>query len=167
MKVSRLFAGRFAERKGVYIMKVILTQDVQGSGKAGELVNVSDGYAKNFLLKKGLAKEASAAAINDKKTKDDAAAHHAKVELENAQALAKKLSGNTVHIKAKAGANGKLFGSVTSKEIAEELTKISGVEINKKKIVLESDIKTFGGFSFEVKLHTGVVAEMKLLVEEA
>lgn len=148
-------------------MKVILTQDVQGSGKAGDLVNVSDGYAKNFLLKKGLAKEANAAALNDKKTRDDAVEHHAKVELENAQELAKKLAGSTVHIKAKAGANGKLFGSVTAKEIAQELTRVSGVEITKKKIVLESEIKTFGGFSFDVKLHTGVIAPMKLLVEEA
>ncbi|MEG0692126.1 MAG: 50S ribosomal protein L9 [Oscillospiraceae bacterium] len=147
-------------------MKVILTQDVKGSGKEGELVNVSDGYAKNFLLKKGLAIEASASAINAKQTKDSAIAHHAQVELDTAKETAKKLEGQTIKIKAKAGANGKLFGSITSKELAEELTKCYGVEVNKKKITLTSDVKAYGEFNFEVKLHTGVSATMKLIVEE-
>ena len=106
-------------------MKVILKQDVKGTGKAGELVNVSDGYAKNFLFKKDLATPASAAALNEKKTKDEAAAHHAQVELDEAKEIAAKIEGKVVSLKAKAGANGKLFGSVTSKEIAEELKKIT------------------------------------------
>ncbi len=147
-------------------MKVILTQDVKGSGKAGELVNVSDGYARNFLLKKGLAIEANAAAINAKQTKDSAVAHHAQVEIDTAKETAKKLEGKTITVKAKAGANGKLFGSITSKEIAEELTKCYKVEVNKKKISLSSDVKTYGEFSFEVKLHAGINATMKLIVEE-
>ena len=148
-------------------MKVILKQDVKGTGKAGELVNVSDGYAKNFLFKKELATPASAAALNEKKTKDEAAAHHAQVELDEAKEIAAKIEGKVVSLKAKAGANGKLFGSVTSKEIAEELKKNYGVELNKKKIVLESDIKAFGSYSFEAKLHPGVSAKLTVKVEEA
>ncbi|MFZ2539510.1 MAG: 50S ribosomal protein L9 [Oscillospiraceae bacterium] len=147
-------------------MKVILTQDVKGSGKAGELINVSDGYAKNFLLRKGLAIEASATAINAKQTKDSATAHHAQVEIDTAKDTAKKLEGQTIRVKAKAGANGKLFGSITSKELAEELAKCYAVEVNKKKITLNSDVKAYGEFSFEVKLHTGVSATMKLVVEQ-
>lgn len=147
-------------------MKVILTQDVKGSGKAGDLVKVSDGYARNFLLRKGLAIEATKNAINAKKTKDDAVAHHAQVELDSAKDTAKTLDGKTVRIKAKAGANGKLFGSITSKEIAEEIKKGFGVEVNKKKITLKSDVKSYGEFSFEIKLHAGVTAKMNLTVEE-
>lgn len=147
-------------------MKVILTQDVHGSGKAGDLVNVSDGYAKNFLLKKGLAIHANAAAINEKNTRDSATAHHAQVELDEAKTLAKKLDGKTVTIKAKAGANGKLFGSITSKELSEALSKLYAVDINKKKIALSGDVKAYGEYTFEVKLHAGVSASMKLAVSE-
>lgn len=147
-------------------MKVILTQDVQGSGKAGDLVNVSDGYAKNFLLKKGLAIIASAAAINEKSTRDSAVAHHAQVELDDAKAVAKKLDGKSITIKARAGANGKLFGAITSKEIADELSKLYSIDVNKKKVSLASDVKSYGNFEFEVKLHAGVITKMKLIVEE-
>lgn len=147
-------------------MKVILTKDVKGTGKAGDLVNVADGYARNFLLAKGAAIEASAAAVNAKKTKDDAASHHAKVEKENAVAVAEKINNKGITIKAKAGANGKLFGSITSKEIAEELEKTYQIEINKKKISLKTDIKSFGSYSCEIKLHQGVVAEVTVNVEE-
>lgn len=147
-------------------MKVILTQDVKGSGKAGDLVNVSDGYARNFLLKKGLAIEANAAAINAKQTRDSATAHHAQVELDNAKESAALLEGKEVHIKAKAGANGKLFGSITSKEIADELLKLYKIEVNKKKITLNSDIKAYGEYSFDIKLHAGITATVKLIVEE-
>ena len=147
-------------------MKVILTQDVKGSGKAGELITVSDGYAKNFLLKKGLAQVANAATLNIKQNKDSAVAHHAQVELDTAKATAQKLEGKSITIKAKAGANGKLFGSITSKELAEELAKCHGVEVNKKKITLNSDVKAYGEFSFDIKLHSGVSATMKLVVAE-
>lgn len=145
-------------------MNVILKADVQGTGKAGDLVNVSDGYAKNFLLKRNLATEANAAAVNEKNTRDAAAAHHAQVELDNAKEIAKKLDGKEIKISAKAGANGKLFGAITTKEIAEELAKQFKLEINKKKITLGSDIKSHGEYSFQIKLHTKVSATLKLIV---
>jgi large subunit ribosomal protein L9 len=148
-------------------MKVILKQDVKGSGKAGDLVNVSDGYAKNFLIKKGLAIEATAAAINEKKTKDNAVRHHAQVELDNAFATAKALKDKSIKIIAKAGTGGKLFGSVTSKEIADTVSKDFDLSIDKRKIVLDNDIKSFGTFEFQLKLHTGVVAKMKVIVTES
>ncbi|MCI8407181.1 MAG: 50S ribosomal protein L9 [Oscillospiraceae bacterium] len=147
-------------------MQVILKQDVKGSGKAGDLVKVSDGYARNFLFPKGLAVPASAAAVNEKATKDAALAHHKQEELEAAQALAAQLDGKSVELKARAGANGKIFGSVTSKEIAQELKQRHGLELEKKKIVLESEIKAFGTYSFEAKLHPGVVAKMTVKVTE-
>lgn len=156
--------GFRAER--MVFMEVILKQDVKGTGKAGDLVKVSDGYARNFLFTKGLAVPASAAAVNEKKTKDSAAAHRAQVELEQAQELAKKLDGKGIVLTAKAGANGKLFGSITAKEIAEELQKAFQVEVNKKKIILNSDIKAYGAYSFEIKLHAGVSARMSLEVSE-
>lgn len=147
-------------------MKVILTQDVKGSGKKGDLVNVADGYAKNFLLKKGLAVIADSNAVNVKNTQDAAARHHAAVELQKAQEVAKTLSGKSVNLTAKAGSNGKLFGSVTAKEIAEKLKKSFGIEVDKRKISLESDIKAFGSYPFEVKLHTGVSAKMTAMITE-
>lgn len=148
-------------------MKVILTEDVKGSGKKGDLVNVADGYAKNFLLKKGLAVIADSNAVNVKNAKDAAARHHAAVEMQAAQELAKELSGKTVNLKAKAGTNGRLFGSVTAKEIAEELQKSFGVTVDKRKITLSMEIKAYGSYSFEVKLHTGVTAKMTAMVTEA
>lgn len=147
-------------------MKVILKADVKGTGKAGELVNVSDGYAKNFLFKKNLASVASTAALNEKQTRDSAILHHAQVELDSAKEIASKINDKTITIKAKAGANGKLFGAITTKELAEELTRQFAVEINKKKITLNSDIKSHGDYTFDVKLHTGVVASLKLIVTE-
>ncbi len=147
-------------------MKVILTKDVKGTGKAGDLVNVADGYARNFLLAKGFAIEANAAAVNAKKTKDDAAKHHAQVLHDNAVAASNVIDKKSITIKAKAGANGKLFGSITSKEIAEELNRGFNVEVSKKMITLKSDIKSFGSYSCEVKLHPGVVATVTINVEE-
>lgn len=147
-------------------MKVILIKDVKGTGKIGDLLNVADGYARNFLIAKGFAVEASAAAVNAKKTKDDALSHHAKVEKDNAVELAAKLDKKSITIKAKAGANGKLFGSITSKEIAEELEKLYQVEVNKKKISLKTDIKAFGSYSCDIKLHQGVSATVTINVEE-
>lgn len=148
-------------------MKVILKEDVKGTGKKGDLVRVADGYAKNFLIKKGLAVAADAAAVNEKKTKDEAVAHHAQVLLDQAKEAAAKLSGKTVTVTAKAGEKGKLFGKITSKEIASAVEKDFGMEVNKKKITLENEIKTFGTFPFELKLHTGVSAQMFVTVKEA
>lgn len=148
-------------------MKVILTQDVQGSGKKGELVNVSDGYARNFLLKRGLAIEANAQAMGELKSKQAAAEHRAAVEKQAAVDLAAALEGKTVKLTAKAGANGKLFGSVTSKEIAEGLGKQYGANVDKRKIVMENDIKAFGSFTAQIKLHPGITASVYVLVGEA
>ena len=148
-------------------MQVILKQDVKGSGKAGDLIKVADGYAKNYLIKKGLAVPADAAAINEKKTKDAALAHRLQVELDQARELAARLEGKTVVLTAKAGANGKLFGSVTAKEVAEEINRTYQVETEKKKIVLGEEVKSYGSFPFEIKIHAGVSAAMTLVVKEA
>ena len=148
-------------------MQVILKQDVKGTGKAGELVKVADGYGKNFLIKRGLAVEASAGALNEKKTKDEAAAHHAQVALDAAKADCAKIDGKKIVIRAKAGSGGRLFGAVTAKEVADEMNRVFKTDITKKKIVMKNDIKTFGEYSFEVKLHTGVSAKVDLSVQEA
>ena len=148
-------------------MKVILTEDEKGSGKKGDLVEVADSYARNILLKKGLAIEATAAAINNKKTQDAARAHHAQVELDAARANKERLDGKSVTVSAKAGAGGRLFGAVTAKEIAAALKNEYQLDVDKKKITFEGEIKAFGTFSFELKLHNGVVAQMKVVVKEA
>ena len=148
-------------------MKVILTEDVKGSGKKGDLVVVADSYARNILLRKGLAIEATASAINNKKTQDAAKAHHAQVELDAARANKDRLNGKSVTVLAKAGSGGRLFGSITSKEIAVALKNEYGLDIDKKKIALSGDIKAFGTFSFDLKLHNGVIAAMKVVVKEA
>ena len=143
-------------------MQVILKQDVKGSGKKGELVKVSDGYARNFLLPKGLAVEANAQALGEMKAKQASAA----VEQQAAEELASKIKGQTVKLSAKAGANGKLFGSVTSKEISEAIERAFGASIDKRKIVLDSDIKAFGSYTVQVKLHPGVTADVYVVVGE-
>ena len=125
-------------------MKVILTQDVQGSGKKGQVVNVSDGYARNFLLKRGMAIEANAQNMNVLKNKQAAQEHKIAMEKKACQETANAINGKTVKLTAKAGAGGKLFGSVTAKEIAEAISKQYGAEVEKRKIVLDSDIKAFG-----------------------
>lgn len=147
-------------------MKVILQQDVQGSGKKGELVNVSDGYARNFLLKKGLAIQATPQALGEMKARDAAAARRAKLEKDAAGETAGKIEGKTVKLTAKAGESGKLFGSVTSKEIADGLAKQYGVEVDKRKITLEEDIKSYGTYPAEVKLHQGVAAKIYVMIGE-
>lgn len=126
-------------------MKVILKQDVKGQGKKGELVQVSDGYARNFLLPRGLAMEADAQAMNDLKNKEEAARHHAAVEKAQAAETAQKLQGQTVKVTARAGQGGRLFGSVTTKEVAEALAAQFAVEVDKRKISM-ADIKAFGSY---------------------
>ena len=116
-------------------MKVVLTADVKGKGKAGELVNVSDGYARNFLFPKNLAVEANNAAMNELKGREEARAHHLAEEKAAAKALAEKLAKTTVVIHAKAGTSGKLFGAVTSKEISLELKNTHGLEVDRRKIL--------------------------------
>ena len=124
-------------------MKVVLLADVKGSGKKGELVNVSDGYARNFLFPKKLAKEANAQAMNELKNAEEAKAYKIKTETEAAKKAAGVLEGKTVRLTAKAGQGGRLFGSVTAKEIAEALKEQFGVEIDKRKVVVDGDIKAF------------------------
>ncbi len=146
-------------------MKVVLLQDVKGKGKKGELCNVSDGYARNFLFPKKLAVEADNAALNELKNREEAVAHHKKEELEAAKVTASKLDGKTVTIRAKAGAGGKLFGSVTGKEIAAEIKNSLGIEIDRKKMNV-ADIKNFGEYTAEIKLHQGVTAKITVKVSE-
>ena len=145
-------------------MKVILLQDVKGTGKKDDIVNVSDGYARNFLLPKKLAVEASASAMNDIKNRERAKEHRIQEEKKAAQAIADKLTGTTVRLSAKAGNSGKLFGSITAKEVAEAISRVAGIEIDKRKVALASEIKSFGTYECEVKLYTGISAKMYVLV---
>ncbi len=146
-------------------MKVVLLQDVKGHGKKGELCNVSDGYARNFLFPKGLATEADNAALSELKNREEARAHHLKEETAAAQAVADTLNGKTVTVKAKAGTGGRLFGAVTSKEIAAELKNAFGIEIDRKKMTV-ADIKAFGEYSAEIKLYKGITAKITVKVTE-
>ena len=147
-------------------MKVILQQDVKGQGKRGQLVNVSDGYARNFLFPKKLAKEANAQALNELKNAEESKAFKIKQETEAAQASADKINGKSVSILAKAGQGGKLFGSVTAKEIAEAIKKQYGVDVDKRKIDTKGDMKAFGTYECEVKLYSGITATVKAVVTE-
>jgi len=147
-------------------MKVILKADVKGNGKKGEIINVSDGYARNFLFPKGLAVEANAQAMNEYNNAVSSKEHHDKVLRDAAEENKKKLDSAEITITAKAGQGGRLFGSVTSKEIAAEIKKTLALDIDKKKIVLDSDIKAFGTFNVPVKLYTGITASLKVIVKE-
>lgn len=146
-------------------MKVILNADVKGLGKKGELVNASDGYARNFLFPKNLAVEANAGAMNELKNREASKAHHIAEEKAAATAAKDKVDGKTVVLHAKAGSNGKLFGAITSKEIAAELNKTFGVEVDKKKVTA-ADIKSYGEFTAEVKFYNGITAKVTVKVEE-
>lgn len=146
-------------------MKVVLLADVKGHGKKGELCNVSDGYARNFLFPKKLAVEADNAALNELKNREESAAHHKQEEIKAAKEIAAKLEGKTVVIKAKAGSGGRLFGSVTSKEIAQEIKNALGIEIDKKKMNAP-DIKNFGEYTAEIKLYQGIIAKLTVKVTE-
>jgi len=142
-------------------MKVILVKDVKNVGKAGEVVNVSDGYGRNYLIPKGLAIEATESNLKMLNEKKKAEERKRQQELEQAKELAQKLSKVGVTLKVKAGENGKLFGSVTSKDV-EEALKEKGFEIDKKKIVLPENIKTIGTYYAEVKLYQGVTAKVQV-----
>ena len=148
-------------------MKVILQQDVKGQGKKGLLVNVSDGYARNFLLPKKLAVIATAENVNTMKQQEKARKAQEAAEKAEAEALSEKLKGLTVKVAAKAGEGGRLFGAVTSKEIAEELNKQYGLNVPKQKIVLEEPIKTFGVHRVKAKLYQDIAGEILVQVVEA
>lgn len=147
-------------------MKVILKQDVKGTGKKGEILDVSDGYAKNFLLKKGLAEQASSVAVNSLKLQQEAEARRKAEEIREIRELAKKMDKSKVTVSIKCGENGKVFGSVTSKEIAARLAEL-GYDVDKKKILLKDPIKTVGDYAVEVRLMEGVTAKIFVSVVPA
>ena len=146
-------------------MKVILNQDVKGLGKKGELVNVSDGYAKNYLMPRKIASVADAAAMNELKNREASKAYQLAQEKAAAEKAAAELNGKTIRISAKAGANGRLFGSVTSKEISEKIKEEYGVDIDKKRIVTE-DIRNFGTYECTLKIYSGITALIYIMVGE-
>jgi large subunit ribosomal protein L9 len=145
-------------------MKVILKADVKGLGTKESLVDVSDGYARNFLIPRGLAVEATAENINVMKTRNKAEKAKREQELAEAKQLAKKLEGITVEIKTKAGESGKLFGSITSKDITDKLQRDFNIEIDKKKLVLPDSIKSLGTTEVEVKLYPEVSAKLAVKI---
>ena len=147
-------------------MKVILQQDVKGQGKKGQMVEVSDGYGRNFLLPRKLAVDATAENINTMKMQDKAKQARAAEEKAAAEAAAEKLKSCQVKIKARAGQGGRLFGSITSREISDELKAQHGIDVNKSKIVLSEPIKSFGSFEVKCKLGSEVSGTIFVLVVE-
>lgn len=148
-------------------MKVIFLQDVKGSGKKGEVKEVSDGYAKNFLIKKKLAVEANSSNINVLQGQQSSAQHKIDLEIQNAKDTAELINGKRVHIKAKAGKNGKLFGAVTSGHVADAIEQEYKVKIEKKKISLNLEIKAFGVYEADIRLYKGINAKVTVDVTEA
>ncbi|MGI6776736.1 MAG: 50S ribosomal protein L9 [Acetivibrionales bacterium] len=146
-------------------MKVILKEDIKGLGKKEDMVEVSAGYARNYLLPRGLAVEANSDNINIMNTKKAAEVKKKEREFERAKALAEKLEGKTVVIKAKAGDNGRLFGSITNKDISETLKSNLKVDIDKKKINLTDTIKSLGSTEVEVKIYPNVSAKIIVKIE--
>ncbi len=146
-------------------MKVVLNQDVKGTGKKGQMVEVSDGYARNFLLRKNLAIEATQQNINNAEAKAKAEKHRQEQLLQQAKEQAAKLEGQQVTLKVKTGETGKLFGAVTNKEIADVLQKQFGYELDKKKIVLAEPIKQAGSYQVELKPYANVSCKITVTVE--
>lgn len=146
-------------------MKIILMQDVKGLGKKGEMINASDGYARNYLFPRNLAKEANSQALAELENHEKAEKNRIEREIATYRTAAEKINGLTIKISANAGKNGKLFGSITAKEIAEHINSELGVEVDKRKISVE-DIKNYGTFEAEVKLYAGITANIYVLVGE-
>lgn len=148
-------------------MQVILTRDVKGQGKKGQMVNVSDGYARNIsFAERSCQNRLQKSNINVMKGKQESLEYKKKVELEEANAIAEKMKEIKVVLKAKAGENGKLFGSVTSKDVAEALTSQHHIKLDKKKFVMPDGIKTLGTTTVDVKIYTGVVGKLNVVVEQ-
>ncbi len=145
-------------------MKVILTQDVKKVGKKGDILEVKDGYARNALFPKGLAVEANAVTLNQRMLEQKSEDKRKQQELDDAQVIADKINDKEVKLTVKTGEGGKVFGSITSKEIAEAIEKAYGVKIDKKKIQLKEAIKGLGGQKVTIKLHAKVVATVQVLV---
>lgn len=146
-------------------MKVILQKDVKGTGKKGDICNVADGYAKNFLLKNGLAVVADNHASQINASQKQADAYHKEQERLRAVELGKEISGKTIYLKVKCGENGKLFGAITAKEIAEAFKTNMNIEIDKRKILLDGTIKTVGEQTLAVKLHPTVTVKFNLKID--
>lgn len=147
-------------------MKVILLEDVKGTGKKGEVHEVKDGYAINCLIKKGLAQEANAKNLNLLQGQKDSAQHKIDMDIANAKNIAGKLDGKTVEVKAKAGQNGRLFGTVTSKEVSAAIKQSLGLDVDKKKINIAMKIEGFGDYSAEARLYAGVSAKFTVSVKD-
>ena len=147
-------------------MKVILLQDVKGQGKKNDIIEVSDGYGKNFLLPRKLAKLADAQSVNDVKVREEARLYRIATEKKEAQALVEKLKTITVVVKASSGADGRLYGSVTAKDISERLAADFGIAIDKRKLVIAEPIKTFGKYTVEAKLYPEVAGTVTVEVKE-
>ncbi len=146
-------------------MKVVLLSDVRGKGKRGDLVNVPDGYARNYLFPNKLAKEATPQVLNEMKNEKAAMAHKEQIKKEECEKQAQLLEGKRVKVTAKAGENGKLFGSVTNKEISLAVKEQFGIQVDKRKITIDTgDIKAFGSYKCEAKLHKDIKCEFLVVV---
>ena len=148
-------------------MKVILLQDVKSLGKKGELVEASDGYARNYLLPRKIAREANAQAMNEYKNAENSKNFKIATQKAQAEQQKKMLEGKKFVMTAKAGQGGRLFGSITAKQVAEEIKKQYNIVVDKRRVVLECDIKEFGTYKAEVKLYTGISANIDVQVTEA
>ena len=148
-------------------MKVILTQDIKGKGKKGQMIEISDGYARNYLLPRKLAIEATADAVNTMRMNDKAAAEKAAKERAEALEISKKLRAMTLVVTAKGGGAGRLFGSVTSQEIADALKEKTGIALDKRKIVISDTIKSIGTYTVQCKLGYEITAPLSVKIEEA
>jgi len=147
-------------------MKVILQQDVKGKGKKGQLLEVSDGYARNYMLPRKMAVEATADNINTKRMTDKATQERQQKEREEAFAISERMKDMVVTVRAKGGGAGRLFGSVTTQEIAEAIKQQEGIDVDKRRIVLDEQIKTVGDYTVKCKLGYEITAQLKLKVEE-
>lgn len=145
-------------------MKVILLEDIKGVGKKDQVINASDGYARNFLFPKKLAVEANNENMAKLKAKNESKAYKKEMDIKEAKAVKEKIEKITMKMVVKAGENGKIFGGVTSKEIAENLKKEYSIEIDKKKVLLPETIKNIGTFTVDIKLYEGIIAQLKLNV---
>ena len=146
-------------------MKVILKQDIKGVGKKDQVINSSDGYARNFLFPRGLAVPADTGNMNNLRAKQESQAYRKEEEYKNSLKIAEKLKSTTLKFAVKAGANGKLFGGVTAKEISEKLKSDYNIDVDKKKVMLSETIKTAGVTNVELKLNEGVSAIVKVMIE--
>ncbi len=145
-------------------MKVFLLQGVKAQGKKGDLIDVSEGYARNYLIPRKLAVEADAKALNEYKNREASMAYKAELEKQNANKLAGQLNGTTVVVKAQAGSNGKIYGSVTSREIADKLKEQTGIDLDKRKISVPDPIKSFGVYELDVKVYPEISAKLTVKV---